>query len=229
MPSKFETGFMRNIPVILAVILLTISSCKKDDVTSNQLGFDTGCIARIYIPVNAHTISSSEKIIVDNLFHSNGIVNQNYRFYRFQEDSFQTYYPPYSKIDAKQILADHYVNGLRIFNDNALFLFYNDAIHYIGGDTSTTIILDTDPSLQLGQARKLFIEDAERFEQLGYHFKDSCLRAEFGYYKKQDSNNDVTVYKAWLIKPNYYDYPRCIHKDSEGGLIWYDNGVRYFQ
>ena len=228
-PSKFETGFMRNISVIIAATLLTISSCKKDDVTSNQLEIDTGCIGRIYIPVNAHAISSSEKIIVDNLFQSNGIVNQNYRFYRFLEDSFQTYYPPYSRIDEKQILADHYTNGLRIFNGNVLFLFFNDATHYVGGDTSITIALDTIPSLQLGQVRKLFIEDAERFEQLGYHFKDTCLRAEFGYYRQQESNNDVKVYKAWIIKPNYNDYPYCVHKDSDGALIGYDNGIRYFK
>jgi len=219
---------MRNIPFILAAVLFLISSCKKD-APSKQLEVDTGCIVRIYTPVNAHTISSTEKIIVDNLFQSNGIVNKNYRFYRFLEDSTQTYYPPYSKFDDKQVLADHYNNELRIFNGNVLFLFMNDVIHYVGGDTSNTITLDTIPSLQLGQVRKLFIEDAQRFEQLGYHFNDTCLRAEFGYYRQQESNNDYKVYKAWLIKPNYNDYPYSIHKDSAGVLIGYDNGVRYFK
>ena len=217
---------MRNTFFILGMILLTGLSCKKNE--EAMPGIDAGCIERIYIPVNGHTISFAEKNIVDNLFQTNGIINYNYRFYYFFEDSTQTYYPPYAKFDTKIIKADHYNNGLRIFNGNVLFNFMNDVIHYVGGDTSNAITLNTIPALQLGQVRKLFIDDAERFERLGDHFKDTCLRAEFGYYKEVE-NNSVKVYKAWLIKPHYYDYPYSIHKDNDGGLIGYDNGIRYFK
>ena len=221
---------MRTSFFVLTVFVLTISSCKKQDTNpSSNLGVDTGCIERVFIPENLHSITSAEKTIVDNLFMTNGLVNQHYRFTRFLHDSFQTYYPPYAIKDNKNVRADHYVNGLLILEGDLIFNFINDTLSFVGGDTTSRILLDKIHQLNLGQVRKLFIDDAERFEQLGNHFRDTCLRAEFGYFRQYiNSNNDVKIYKGWLIKPHYYDYPYSVHLDSAGVLIVYDNGIRYF-
>ena len=222
---------MRTLLFVLTVFVLILSSCKKQDVNpSPNLGIDTGCIERVFIPENQHSITSTENTIVDNLFMTNGLVNQHYRFTRFMHDSFQTYYPPYAIKDNKNIRADFYVNGLRLLNVGLVFNFINNTLNFVGGDITSIILLDTIPQLNLGQIRKLFIDDAQRFEQLGSHFKDTCLRAEFGYFRQYiNSNNDVKISKGWLIRPHYNYYPNAVHLDSAGILIGYDNGIRYFK
>ena len=218
---------MRTSLFVLALLVLTVLSCTKHGaIAVEYLGTDSGCIERIYIPESLQSISSTDLQLVDSLFFTNGLVNNHYRFTQYTHDSLQTYYPPYAKKDEKCVRADHYANGLRFLSDIIGFNFINDTLTFIGGDTTSKILLDSIPTLQLAQVRKLFIDDAQRFEQLGYHFKDTCLRAEFGYYRQSDNPND-RVYKAWFIKPHYNNYPYSIHLDSAGVFVGYNNGRVY--
>ena len=154
------------------------------------------------------------------------------RFYKLQDDSVQTFYPPYVKFDDKNAVADLYSNGLRIMNTNISFNFKNEVLNFVSGDTIKQVHLDTIPSLTLGQLRKFFIDNAETFEHLGSHFKDTCLRAEFGYFKLSDDNNikiPPRFIKAWKVEPNYNDYPCAVYNDSAGILIGYNNGIETFK
>jgi len=218
---------MKNLVTFCAVFCFISFSCNKD----SALTEDNGCIERKILPVTAHSISSTEITIADNLFSSAGINNRNYRYYRYTHDTLQTLYPPFTKIDEKGVRVDQFLNRLRIFTGDLAYLFHNDIFHYRGGNLTNGTTLNTTPQLRLGQLRKLFIDNVEQFEHIGNRYKDTCLNAEFGYYNLNTgtSNTPELLIKAWRVTQKNNDYPLAYYQDDDGKLIYYFNGIMTFK
>ena len=232
---------MKKVFATAIAFILTLTACTKSDFTNSlvdttkALQGDNGCIERIIIPVTAHSINSSDVPTVNNLFTSNGIDNSKFRYYRYIHDTLQTLYPPYTEYDQKTVRVDQYTKGVRIFTEDLVYNFLNNNFNYRGGELTNGTSLDTVPNLTLRQIRKQFLDNIEQFDHAANKFKDSCFRAEFGYYNLNAgiSFAQEVLVKAWRVTPknSVYpsEYPIAFYHDNDGKLIAYDNGIRTFK
>lgn len=222
---------MKSIAVYFLLILIV--SCKKEnDTVKVILPEDNGCIQRIQFPQINHFISAANAKTADSLFSSNTISFMNYRYLSFLHDSVQTYFPPYEKFDSKIIGVAQYVNRLRVFTGNNSYFFKNNIFISKTREVLYLIPVDTTSVLNTAQVRRLFVDDAERFEKKSKQFADSCLKTEFGYWDINLHNGPSKYIKVWyvtLLNRNFpSDYPKAYYKDGSGERIYYDNGIRQF-
>lgn len=210
-------------PVALLIALpLIATSCKKG---SDQDG-DNGCIERVYINKNDHAINSADIPTVNKLFADNNLDNSNFRYTRYRQDSLQTQYPPYEKIEYKHVRVNEYLKGLRIIDSDVIFNFTKDKFSYTSGTFSNMSVNDVSPQLSLPRLRKLFLNDEKEVRLYpGDNYADTCLRAEFGLYEIRNGNSLSRLVKAWLVTGQNNSYPRAVYKD-DGTRIFYDNGIR---
>jgi len=225
----FKTIIVKN--NILAIFFLTVTfySCSKETTQDKN-----GCIERHIVPVNGHSVNSADIPEINNLFLHNGIDNSKYRYYQYLHDATQTYFPPFDIFDEKVVKVEEYTNGLPVFTAQLVFVFKNDTFNYKGGYPTKGTTLNTTPSLAPEQLRKLFIGHIEEFDHKGDFYKDSCFKAEFGYFNLNVWTNYSTenLVKAWRVtlKNSIYpsEYPMTYYQDDAGKLIYYDNGIRTF-
>ena len=215
--------------LLFSLILL---SCKKIENVQPQLLEDNGCIERIIIPVNTHTIKEVEITTANNLFLKNNIDNSRFRYYKYSNDSLQTQFPPYVKINFKFVRVIEYTNELRILNSDLIFSFKNEVFNSLSGTQTKGTNLDMKPKLTLGQLRQLFLESAKIFYGRPIIYKDSCLEAEFGYYDIDADSKSKNLIKAWKVTSknlnNFFEYPVAYYQDNDGKLIYYDDGITVF-
>jgi hypothetical protein len=199
---------------------------------------DNGCIEFRKVLVRDHagyTINNNNIPIINSLFASSGISTSNYRYYAYSQDSLQTQFPPFAKVDIKNVGVQEFTNGLQIFTSGIIYMFKNNVLNFTGGTATKGTGLITIPNLSTGQLRNLFLDHAEKFEQKGAQYKDSCLAAEFGYYNMNagTGNSAEQLVKAWKVtmKHRIYpaQYPMAYYQDHDGSLIYYDNGIRTFR
>ncbi len=62
------------------------------------------------------------------------------------------------------------------------FNFYNGTFHSYSGNLSNGSKLNTTSNLTLGHLKLLFMTDIELFNHNSVQFKESCVKAEFGYF-----------------------------------------------
>lgn len=208
-----------------------LSACTKS--SKDSLAEDNGCIDRIIIPVTAHAINNADILVANNLFQNNNLDNANLRYYRYTHDSIQTYYPPYTKLDEKVVRVDQYTKGLRIMTGDLVFDFINDSFYFMAGYLTQGTRLDTKPHLNLGQVRKLFINDVDQFDHKADYYKDRCLKAEFGYYNLNVGMGGPieNLVKAWKVTPKSTSYPSEFpvgYYQDDGKRIYYFNGMESF-
>ena len=209
-----------------------MTACKKAGLA---LPDNSGCIERVLVPVNVHTISSSDMASANTLFAKNNMDNSRLRYYQYFRDSTQTFFPPYAKFENEVVKADEYTNGLRIFTGQLVFAFKNGVFNFRSGTPTNGTSLNTTPTLRLGQLRKLFLDNAEQFERKGSQYGDSCLKAEFGYYNLNAGTSYAAenLIKAWRVtmKHSLYpsEYPQAFYQDNDGQLIYYANGIQTFK
>lgn len=219
-------------PISYALLFMIIfSSCTRSEIDPSSKEA-IGCIEQIVIPVTAHSVGYNNLEEINKLFTDNGIDYSHYRYYNYLHDTLQTLYPPYAKKDDKNVRVDQYANGVRIFTGDMVFNFIDNVLNFIGGDTTKGTSLNTLPHLTLSQLRGLFIRDVEQFDHKGDQFKDTCLKAEFGYFNMNVgfSNTKEVLVKAWRVTPKNSlfpsEYPVAYYKDDTAELIAYDNGLR---
>lgn len=231
---KIQTIDMKHISCLLAIICITLFSCRKEGEIS-ILGKDNGRIERKIVPVSAHSISGADVASVNNLFLTNGILNTKYRYSQYLHDTVQALFPPYTIFDHKTVRADEYTNGLRIFTGQVVFGFKNDILNFSSGNLTKGSFLNTTSQLTLNELRKFFINDIEQFDHQGNQYQDSCLNAEFGYFNlnRGAGNEQEILVKAWRIttKNSVYpsEYPQAFYNDNDGQLLRYDNGLKSFK
>ena len=100
-------------PALLFLVLLF--ACNKEATELKSVN-SNGCIEQVVIPVSQHSIADSDVLTVNEHFAKTTIDISHFRYYAYQHDSVQTYYPPYAKFDSKNVGVDQYANGLRIFD-----------------------------------------------------------------------------------------------------------------
>ena len=83
---------MKKLLFIAIVFILTICSCTKTN-TSVILSSDSGCINRYVVPENFHTVSTTEKAIIDNLFQTNNLTVNHYRFLNYKMTLYKLFIP----------------------------------------------------------------------------------------------------------------------------------------
>lgn len=216
--------------LILSIGSLVLLSCNKGD-QIKKLEEDNGCIERKTLRVDQHSVSSADIVTINNLFIGNNIDTNKYRYYKYVNDSVQTYFPPFAVFDSKIVRVDQYANGLRIFNADRVFLFKNNLFDHVGGNPTNGTSLNTEPVLNIAQVRKLFIDAIELYDHKGTQYKDTCLNAEFGYYNVNagTGNSTEVLIKAWRVtrKNSIYpsEYPVAYFHDDDGRLIYYFNGI----
>ena len=218
---------------------LAVYSCKKMETEkSTTILEDNGCIERANISVNDHSgfrIENSSISIINSLFQTNGINNTKFRYYFFDTDSVQTYFAPFTKYGQKIIRINQFTNGLEIFTSGIVFSFWNDNFKYRNGELTNGTILNSTPTLTIGQIRTLFLGHIQQFDQKANQYKDSCFSAQFGYFNLNagTSNSTENLIKAWKVTLKNRVYPSEIpiayYKDDNGNLIYYDNGLRTFR
>ncbi len=217
---------------IVAIYSLTWGACTKSNTTLPE---DSGCVERIVIPVTAHSINSGDVLTVNNLFISNGIDNSGLRYFRYIHDTLQTLYFPYTKYDEKTVLVDQYLNAVNIFTGGLAYHFLNNNFTSRSGHLTHGTFLNATPQLTPEQIRKLFLDNIEQFDHASGKWKDSCFKAEFGYYNLNagTSNEQEILVKAWKVtaENSIYpsEYPLAYYQDNAGKLIYYDNGIRVFK
>ena len=231
---NIQTINMKYVSCLLVLFCITFFSCRKEGEIS-ILEKDNSRIERKTVLVNAHSISDATVAIVNNLFLTNGIPDNKYRYYQYLHDTVQALFPPYAVFDHKTVRADEYTNGLRIFTGQVVFGFKNDILNFTSGNLTKGSFLNTTSQLTLNQLKSLFINDIEQFDHQGNQYQDSCLTAEFGYFNLNagTGNEQETLVKAWRIttKNSMYpsEYPQAFYNDNDGKLIRYDNGIRSFK
>ncbi len=222
---------MKHNILTFALLALTISSCTKDRNTNPlQLAEDDGCINRIVIPVTSQgTMTNCEYSLVKNLFITNSINFQNFRFSRTYRDSAQY---AIGIVDERSVHVIQYIKGLTTFIESLNYLFINQSFHHRSGELINGTTLDTVPVLKLPQLRKLFIDDLQRFDMAGTQYKDSCLNAEFGYLILNSGipNTSEHLVKVWHLTPKFNSYPEAWYQDNSGKRIGYSyNGILTFK
>lgn len=228
---------MRAILIIIVLVTLNLAACTKTNppYLKQEMTDNMGCIERIQIPVTAHSVKINDINTINQLFSSNNISISNFRYFNYENDSIQIWYAPYLHYDRKTVRLDQYTNGLRIFTGDLVYNFLNNQFSYRGGDLTKGTNLDTIPQLSLGKLRKLFTDNIEQFEHSSSKYKDTCFKAEFGYFNINagTGNNEEVLVKAWRIsKRNSIltaEYPLAYYYDQDGKLIYYDNGIRIYK
>lgn len=224
---------MRKLPILLTFTAICFFSCSKDN--GRTADSPTTCIERIYIPVNAHSVSAADVALIDDLFERNNIDNSRFRYYRFERDTLQTSFPPYERYEKKWIRVNEYSNSLRILNADLVFQFKNDVFSFRAGETSNGTTLGTTPSLKLDEIREMFLGHIEEFDKNSAQYADSCFKAEFGYFNLNAgiSNSTEELVKAWRVTLKNSvaptEFPVAYYQDANGELIYYDNGIRIFK
>jgi len=221
---------MKNNISILLFLFLTLGSCSKETENGEkykQIAADNGCIEKITISVSSQgKLTNADYNLILSLFSSNGISSPNFRYTRTYRDSVQTYNGIY---DFRNVFIIQYTNGLPIFRESLNYSFRNGIFNSYSGQLTNGTSLNTISSLSLGQLRKLFIDDIESFDHKGNQYKDSCFKAEFGYFNLNagTGNTSENLVKAWHLTPNFYSYPEAYYRDDTGKRIYYFNGIVY--
>ena len=227
-----KTRIMKKALSLMIASLVVFASCRKP---AGTLPEDNGCGERVIIPVSAHNINPADVSTANNLFSKNGIDNSQLRYNRYRHDTLETLYAPYTKYDQKNIRVDQYTNGVRIFYGEMTFHFLNDSLSFQAGVPTKGTSLNTIPTLNARQLRKLFLHDLERFDRAADKYKDTCFKCEFGYYNLNVGigNAPERLVKAWRVTSKNLTapskYPEAFYKDENGDLISYDNGIRTFR
>ena len=231
-------GQVVNLPCIcmkklFAVALLLaplVMACSKS-APEPDVPVDNGCAEQTIMPVTAHSISAADVLIANNLFAANAIDYHRFRYYRYSLDSTPTYYPPYATLRTQSVRVEQYVNGLKLFSSELNYSFKDGIFYFLAGNPTPGTGLNTTPALSAGQLRGLFFATIAQHDPTKIGLQNQCVRAEFGYYNLNAStgNTNENLVKAWRVQVKNQAYPFAYYQDSDGKLIYYDNGIQTFR
>ena len=216
---------------LLGALLLVplLLACAKAD-NSPALPTDGGCSVISSVPLNSSGLSPAEQVRANALFDGNRIDHQNFRFWQYQRDSLSIYPAP-TRVMSEVVRVEGYANGLKIFTSAFNYIFWNGALHYVAGTPSHGVPLDTRASLTPAQLRGLFLATIARVDPTRTDVQNRCVSAEFGYYNLNEGTSSRTenFIKSWKVTQQGQKYPYAYYQDSDGQLIYYDNGIRTYR
>ena len=216
---------------LLIAMPLFITACKKDDKFKLPSNENYGCIERVYINKNDHIINSADVATVNKLFANNNIDNSNFRYIQYSDDSLQTQYPPYEKIERKHVKVDQYVKGVRVLSNFAIFNFTKGILSYDSRKPIDVARLDTFPHVPLQYLKWMFLKDVQKVHA-GFktNYVDSCLYAELGFYQLSSTDGETPgrFVKAWRVTGRNAIAPVGYYMDNDGSSISFEDDIVIF-
>jgi Zn-dependent metalloprotease len=217
---------MRKQHFLILTILLLIGfiSCESD--TASEIEIESTneyCINRILNNPDSIILPEAELSFIKTLFNANHISFNNYQFYSLQKD----------ELGYHHIRCRQFINNLDVFS-NVLFFHFDSNGNY--SSQSGTIINETLPDPKPSMNEKNVVEKfLSELNKDGFHsnnteaIKSGCFDCELGYYNL-NAGKSFTVNnfaRVWKVKSKNREYPYAIINDSNGSVIYYDNGIRY--
>ena len=226
--------------ILLSFLVIEISpSCSKTKTNSNQI--NAGCIERMVLkpsslPINAPPIINLDPITQEQidtikiLFTNNNLPFNQYQFvgyysYQYATDTVQT-----------QVNVNPFLNGLPIFNDNEVFVFFNGVYSasnsYLNLTPEVPPNNDTTGHQNFANLRSAFLKHvseatftgpqrgAKPVAPLPSAYVDTCLSVTMGYidqsYIPGNTFSLGHLIKVWLITPSGSNYPSVYLRDDNG-------------
>lgn len=232
---------MKNLQLlIVGLFLIFIWSCKNQasqvkskieldlnkmtDSLNKEIMEKKYCFEIIKNAPDSLLLKEEEVSRIHELFNQNDLNYDAYQFYRF---SFNRVYGDIN------VRAYKYINGLKLFTDEAIFNFKTDGTFTPFHDNSIpTINLDKEPQTSPNIIISEFIYELSKDDKQALD-KDAldqkCYELEFGYYNQNAGTDFKTgrYTKAWLITIKGEQYPYMYMDDTNAAYIYYDNGIRY--
>lgn len=202
--------------VTIVLIFISLLSC-EDDKSDN-------CINELIDSKNNVLISQNEFEMINTLNPSPYDIRNNIQIYNLID----------LNDDELKIQCYQFSNDLKLFSDPLNYIYDSGVLqHYVGDTIGNSIKLNTVSDFNADQIVEIYknqvnndsnITDDTRISTL----KD-CIDCEFGYWDLNVSTGDAEkdFVKAWKVNPTDQQYPYVIIGDSEGDIIYYDNGIRY--
>ncbi len=228
---------MKKLSYLVLMIMCAFAACKKGAPKDDGLQIcwieppiDTaniadGCISKYSTPVNSR-LTAANLAIATQLFNQNSLSTSNLSFTDISSST------NYLNQSLQSIRADQLYKGLPLFYSDIIFHFTAGAYTSTSGTQFTNLSPDTVPATKLQPLYKLFKAQLNHDAMLGFtgkSYKDSCMKAEFGYYDLHNQVSSLPVgsfVKAWKVTPVIHDYPVAFFRDDQlNGLIYYFNGI----
>jgi len=206
---------MKKLSFPILFILFAISACKKNAATNID-----GCINRVETHSSTILLSATDQAKSLGLFQQNHIIQGALQFYRYGVDN-NAVQGPYQYVSAHQ-----YFNDLLLFNADVSFTFRQGVFISTSGGQYATIGLDANPHLSLADVRAAFLAIPANAA-----LKDSCLKAQFGYWNIGNGSgtppeNFVKAWKVTLKNPAS-PIPTTYLRDDNGKSVFYDDGLAH--
>lgn len=158
------------------------------------------------------------------IFKLNKLNYDDYQFYYYEQDYLGYYH----------IRCFQYKNKLKVFTNELSFHFdKNKNFHFQTGEVVGSIARFTGVHMQPNRVVEVFVDVLEKdkfYENEKDKFSSFTYDVEYGYFDLNTGVSDASpaFTKAWKVNRSGYDYPYAYINDSNGSVIYYDDGIRYF-
>lgn len=220
---------------IFLFCLAGLCSCSKTKTNTSN----TDCIERIVLVpgdmptnslpvINLDPITSGEIDTIKTLFTNNNLLFGQYQFvsyysYQYSSDSIQT-----------QVTANPFINGLPVFNDGQIFIFFNGTYSASSSYLTSEVPANNDNTghQTLSYLRNAFLKYVSEATITGANlnanttvpspasYMHTCLSATLGYIDLSFiPGNPFSLghlIKVWMVTPLNGNYPTVFVRDDNG-------------
>ncbi len=231
--KKSITGYF----IFFLWVLAGFSSCLKDKTTASKDCIEREVLVPGDLPVNAPPIIEVDPITegqidtIKTLFTNNNLPFDEYQYVSYLYDIYVV--PPGDTIQT-QVTANPFLNGLPIFYDEQVFIFFNGVFSASSSYLSVEVAASSDTTghRSLSYLRSAFLQhvseatinggaaDAKPFVPSAAAYTDTCLSATLGYidlsFIPGNSYSPGHVIKIWQVTALNSNYPVVFVRDDNG-------------
>jgi len=240
--KHFDDFGFRSLACCLIMILLTVS-CHKHSSDDN----DSICVTRLVPQVSDYNVSGAALDSIYNLFKVNNLSTANLQF---------QYWITYTEVNVdpgayngyeEQIQANQFFNGLPVFADMKIFIFYDgnySASGTVGGYSGPAPGIDITTHQTFAGLRTAFLANlsqsyseggaagATRFVPSPSTYTHACLNVTLGYLDAgmlpANAPNvafsfNQAVVKVWQVTPardSSITYYPLVYVEDDNGFAW---------
>jgi len=229
-PETAHLQTMKHLFFTACVMAPMLLACSKSD-PDPSIATDPGCSGLAAMPASAHAITPAQVQLANSLFARNGLDTSRVRYVRFLQDSVATYYAPYAPLVTDNVGVEEYANGLPVFSQQVNYIFKAGTLSFTAGTPTRGTQRAGRPTLTAGQMRTRFFATVNEFDSSNNRLASQCVEARLGYYNLNSltANTAENLVLAWKVNVKGQSYPFAYFEDTNGRLIYYDNGIRTFR
>ena len=206
----------RTFLISIVFIFISLISC-EDEKSEN-------CVNEIIDSKENVLISQDEVETINALNRSPYDIQNNIQIYNIIDNS----------DNGLRVQCYQFSNDLKVFSNPIDYIYESGVFHHFLGDTiENSIELNTISDFNPNQIVDIYKNHIDKDSYISDDTRASalknCIDCEFGYWDLNISSgiNEMDFVKAWKVNPTDKKYPYAIIGDSEGDIIYYDNGIRY--